>query len=244
MSFTVADFVDLLTLLEQHPEWKKALRSSLLGEELLQLPDLVRGLAEGHARIQQEIGALAEAQRRTEERVGRLEQVLAELAEAQRRTEERVGRLEQVLAELAEAQRRTEVQVAALAHQVGRLSDTVGFTLEELARELAPAYLEKHHGIRVPVLERRFFTVAGEEIELDLYGEGTRDGEPIAVVGEVRTRLYGRDVEVIARRVQALSASLPARAVPVLFGYVIHPSAEQVAGQKGVLVLAPIRGGR
>jgi hypothetical protein len=119
----------------------------------------------------------------------------------------------------------------------------VGFTLEELARELAPAYLEKYHDVHVAALERRFFTVDGEEIEVDCYGEGTRGGEPVAVLGEVRSRIYGRDVEAIARKAHALSASLPGRAVPILFGYVIHPSAEQAAGQKGVLVLAPIRGG-
>ena len=222
MAFTMQEFAALLKLLEQHPEWKAALRSSLLGEGLLQLPDLVRRIAEAHERTQQEIRALAEAQRRTDERIGRLEQALTALAEAQRRT---------------------ELQVAALAQQVGRLSDTVGFTLEELARELAPAYLEKYHDVHVAALERRFFTVDGEEIEVDCYGEGTRGGEPVAVLGEVRSRIYGRDVEAIARKAQALSASLPGRAVPILFGYVIHPSAEQAAGQKGVLVLAPIRGG-
>ncbi|MDR7400204.1 MAG: hypothetical protein QN144_12990, partial [Armatimonadota bacterium] len=87
----MTDLADLLRLLEERPEWKNALRTVLLGEEFLQLPELVRRLAVGQERIQQELAALAaevrglaEAQRRTEERVGRLEQALAELAEAQR----------------------------------------------------------------------------------------------------------------------------------------------------------------
>mgnify|MGYP003349814028 CR=1 FL=1 len=39
---------------------------------------------------------------------------------------------------------------AGSRRQVGRLAETIGFILEDLAREGTPAYLEKHHGIRVP----------------------------------------------------------------------------------------------
>lgn len=127
-----------------------------------------------------------------------------------------------------------------LATQVGRLSDALGFSLEELARELAPAYFEKHHGIRVPSFQRRFFTVDAEDVEVDFYGEGTRDGEAVVVVGEVRSRIYGRDIEALLRKVQLLSPLLPAPPLPVLFGFVIHPSAAQLAAQKGVLVFTPV----
>lgn len=62
MAFVVQDLQDLLGLLEQHPEWKSALRASLLGDEVLALPAAVRRLDEAVAR-------LAEAQARTEQRV-------------------------------------------------------------------------------------------------------------------------------------------------------------------------------
>ncbi|MDR7565121.1 MAG: hypothetical protein QN185_05390 [Armatimonadota bacterium] len=137
----MTDLADLLRLLEERPEWKNALRTVLLGEEFLQLPELVRRLAVGQERIQQELAALAaevrglaEAQRRTEERVGRLEQALAELAEAQRRTEERVGRLEQALAELAEAQRRTEERVGRLEQALAELAEAQRRTEERVGR--------------------------------------------------------------------------------------------------------------
>ncbi len=39
MAFTVDDFVDLLRLLEAHPEWRAQLRSLLLSEELLTVPE-------------------------------------------------------------------------------------------------------------------------------------------------------------------------------------------------------------
>ena len=46
MAFTVEDFQDLLRLLEQHPEWRVDLRRYVLAGELLELPAVVRELAE------------------------------------------------------------------------------------------------------------------------------------------------------------------------------------------------------
>jgi predicted nuclease with TOPRIM domain len=209
-------------------------------------------------RLERALARLAEAQARTGERMDRVEAALARLAEAQARTEERVGRLEErmdrveaALARLAEAQARTEERVArleeamvqtqeavrSLAMQVGRLSDAVGFTLEDLARELTPAYLAKHYGIDIPGLDRRFFTVDGEEVEVDFYGEGRRDGTAVAVVGEVRSRIYGRDVEAAAQTAGRIAAQVPGEVVVVLFGFVVHPSAREVAGRLGAILI-------
>ncbi|MDR7617733.1 MAG: hypothetical protein QN192_10750 [Armatimonadota bacterium] len=212
-----------------------------LEQALAELAQAQRRTEERVGRLEQALAELAQAQHRTEERVGRLEQALAELAQAQRRTEERVGHLEGAVERLAEAQARTEQVVQQLAQQVGRLSDAVGFTLEELARELAPAYLAERYGIRVAALERRFFTVDGEEVEVDFFGEGTRDGEPVVVLGEARSRIYGRDVETLARRARALGPQLLGTPVPVLFGFVVHPSAVEAAARTGVLVVAAVR---
>jgi hypothetical protein len=149
---TTEDLRDLIRLLETHPEWRAELRRLVLTDELLDLPRVVRQLAEAQRRTEERLAELAEAQcrtearlaelaeaqRRTEERVGRLEVALAELAEAQRRTEERVGRLEVALAELAEAQRRTEARLAELAEAQRRTEERVG-RLEVALAELAEA---------------------------------------------------------------------------------------------------------
>ena len=55
-----------------------------------------------------------------------LRESISELIRAQRRTEERVDAL-------AEAQRRTEIALRELAVQVGKLSETIGFGLEDIA---------------------------------------------------------------------------------------------------------------
>jgi len=213
-------------------------RVDRLESALIRLSEAGARADERLERLEAVLERLAEAQLRTEERVGRLEEAVARLddavgrlAEAQLKTEERVGRLEETVAALAEEMRH-------LARQVGRLSESVGFTLEELARELGPSYLAQRFGIHVQALERRFFTADGEEVEVDIYGEGTRDGERVAVIGEVRSRIYGRDVEALLRRLRVLAPQLPGTPVPVLFGFVIHPSALEVARRTGALVIA------
>jgi tetratricopeptide (TPR) repeat protein len=196
-------------------------------------------------RLEATVARLAEAQARSEERLDRVEAALARLAEAQARSEERLGkveerldRLEATVARLAEAQARTEVALQALARQVGGLAETIGFTLEDLAREVAPAYLAQHYGIRSLQLDRRFFMVDGQELEVDLCGEGQRDGEAVTVVGEVRSRIHGRDVEGAVRQAARLASQLGGRPVTVLFGFVIHPSAREAAARLGAIVIS------
>ncbi len=214
-------------------------------ERFGRLESAVERLAEAQRRTEERVERLdaaverlAEAQRRTEERVERLEAAVERLAEAQRRTEERVERLEAAVERLAEAQRRTEQAVARLAQQVGRLGETIGFTLEDLARDLTPDRLARRYGIQVDALDRAFFQLDGEEVEIDLYGIGRRNGQPVAIVGEAKSRIYDRDVEALVGRAQQLGPQLSAAPVPVLFGFVVHPSAREAAGRLGAIVIA------
>jgi hypothetical protein len=166
-----------------------------------------------------------------EPRVDRFEAALLCLAEAEARTEER---MEQLVAALE----RTELAVQALAQQVGRLADTIGFTLEELAREVIPAYLAHHYNIHMLQLDRCFIVLDGQELEFGLDGHGQRDGENVTVVGEVRSRIDGRDVEDALRRTTRLASQLSGTPVTVMFGFVIHPSARNAAQQLGAIVIS------
>jgi len=195
-----------------------------LDARLDRLEEALARLAEAQARTEARVEALAQAQARTEARV-------EALAQAQARTEAAVEAL-------AQAQTRTESALLALAQQVGRLSETIGFTLEDLAREVAPPYLAQHHGIHVRQLDRRFFSVDGDEVEMDLYGEGQQDGRTIVVIGEVRSRIHGRDVESAVRQAGRLRSQLSGAPVVVLFGFVIHPSARAAAHRLDAIVIS------
>jgi hypothetical protein len=196
-------------------------------------------------RLEEALSRLAEAQVRADERFARLEEAqtrteeqMRQLTAAQARTEARMEELAAAQARMAAAQERTELAVQSLAQQVGRLADTIGFTLEELAREVTPAYLAQHYNIHTLQLDRSFIVVDGQELEFDLYGHGQRNGERVTVVGEVRSRIYGRDVEEAVRRTTRLAPQLSGTPVTVLFGFVIHPLARVAAQQLGAIVIS------
>lgn len=121
---------------------------------------------------------------------------------------ERVDRLAEVIDRLAEAQAKTEERVDKLAKR--RLSETVGFGLEDIAKVVLPGWLQRHLGV-------------------DLYGEGSRRGEKVLVLGECKSRIGKRDVARFYDKVYKPIAS-KAEVVGVLFGYLIRPEGGGGAG--------------
>jgi len=191
------------------------------------------------------IERLVEAQKRTEERITRLEDAVEKLAEAQKRTDERLGELAEAqrrtderLNELAEAQKKTEDAVGRLAVAVGRLSDTIGYGLEDVAALMLPPWLEKHEHIKVDELERRTIEVEGEVMEFDIYGEGTRAGRRILVIGEVKSRIYHGDVKDFAGKLEKVKRALKWKILPVMFGYWIHPTATTLGKTLNIRLVA------
>lgn len=163
--------------------------------------------------------------------IDRREDALTSLAQAQARTGATLGALEETLI-------RTGAAVQAAKERVSRFGDTTRFLLADLALEVVPAYLAQHYGIHGLELERRFFLVEGHELEVDLYGEGRRDGEAVAVIGKVPSRIHGRDVEGAVRQTARLAPQLRGTPVTVLFGFVIHPSAREAARRLGAIVIS------
>lgn len=164
---------------------------------------------------------------------------VSDLAEAQKRTEERLN-------ELAEAQKRTEgtlekliISLYNLQVEVGRLSDTIGFGLEDIAKVTLLGWLYRHLGIEIDELRREFVKINSEEIEVNLYGEGILKGEKIIIIGEVKFRIYSSEVKdfydhtyiPIVKRVKA-------KVIGILFGYLIHPSAKKLAEELGLYTIA------
>ncbi|MHA1581785.1 MAG: hypothetical protein ACTSYM_04720 [Candidatus Baldrarchaeia archaeon] len=192
------------------------------------------------------VDMLAEAQARTEEALSKLSGRVDALAEAQRRTEEQLNTLAKRVDMLAEAQARTEGSVQQLSNavrelavQVGRLSDTVGFGLEDIARVMVPGWFERHMNIYVEDLTPTFINIDGEEVQINLFGIGKRDSEEIVIVGECKSRIYAREVRQFLRMLEKVRRAFPDKDVlGFLFGYLVHPSAQVEAEKHKVKVIA------
>ena len=188
MPFTVKDFQSLLRLLERQPQWKDALRASLLGEEFLELPSLVRNLVQAQRATQRELRALAEAHRLTQQEIralaeqvrtladaqARTQQDLQALAEAQARTQRELqalagaqARTQEELQALAEAQARTQQELRAVAEQVRTLADAQARIQEEL-RALAEAQARTQQELRAVAEQVRTLAEAQARIQEEL----------------------------------------------------------------------------
>jgi chromosome segregation ATPase len=206
-------------------------------KEVGRLDRALQELAEAQRRTEQRLEELAEAQKRTEQR-------LEELAEAQRETQKEVGRLDRALQELAEAQRRTEEALQELAsehaetrRQLGGLTATVGYRLEDEAFKALPLLLERDYGLVVKDrLKRKFVRDNhGIDIEVNIIGEAERNGEILTIIGESKSQLSKRDIDNFIRKKLKRLERVFTNIFPVLVTYMVtEPDVEDYAKEKGI----------
>ncbi len=125
-----------------------------------------------------------------------LKGIVKDLAEAQKRTEVKMG-------ELSEAQKRTEVKVGELADEmkvlaigldntrgdVGGLSRSVSYALENEVYRMIPKLLKDRCGID---LDERLIRADIGGKEINIFGRGKKNGGELLIVGEVKLRLDER----------------------------------------------------
>ncbi|MBM4466491.1 MAG: hypothetical protein FJ014_13210 [Chloroflexi bacterium] len=111
------------------------------------------------------------------------------------------------------------------------------------ARAMLPGYLECRFGLVLEgmlgeKLNCQFFQIDGQEVRINLYGDGKRNGQWVVVLGEAKSRIFRSDVEEFAERLALVEPALKGEVVRVMFGYFIHPSAEVAARERDILVVA------
>jgi DNA repair exonuclease SbcCD ATPase subunit len=206
------------------------------GKRLDKLEVVVTELAEAQKRTEQRVEELAEAQRDSGKRLDKLEVVVTELAEAQKRTEQRVE-------ELAEAQKRTEQEVRLLVRTVknvqrelGGISNTIGYNLEDQAYKALPLLLKKDFGLEVEGrLIRKFIEYPdGGRDEVNIYGKGRQDGKEFYIIGEAKAQLSKKSIDNLLKLIQRLHVVISADIFPLAVTYSAIPEVERYAAEKGV----------
>ena len=216
----------------------------------------VEELAQAQKRTEQRVEELAQAQKRTEQRVEELveaqkrtEERVEELAQAQKRTEQRVEELaaaqkrtEQRMEELAEAQKRIEKVVEKLIRRVdqmaielGGISNTIGYNLEDRAYPVLKKLLKKEFGLEVNRLYRRNLVYTPQKYdEINIYGEARRNGRKVYVIGESKAQFGVRDVLRFTQLLRRVQTHLGEEIFPVALAYQYHPQAEEKLKEQGI----------
>ena len=159
--------------------------------------------------------------------------------------------LKAVLKELAEAQQRTELRMEELARvvtnmgqELGGLSRSMSYSLENEAYRALPAYLREHHGITVT--DRIVRTDIGGE-EINFFALGERNGVPICLVGESKLQLDERRnsrreaeriIDQIESKVDAVRQLYPEREmVRLLVTHYARPAIRQFLQEHNLIVV-------
>ncbi len=212
-------------------------------ERLDELTERVNSLAEVQKRTEdrlnelaERVNSLAEAQKRTEDRLNELAERVNSLAEAQKRTEDRLN-------ELAEAQMETEKKLAKLIgehqktrEQIGGLSHSIGYLLEDRAYKGLPEILKKRYGIEVTEPLRRDYIKIGRNryLEVNILGKGKKDGREIYIIGECKTQLKKKDVDKFLRHIKNIEDYFKGDKFLVIVAYQASPPVAEYIREKGI----------
>ncbi|MBI5193354.1 MAG: hypothetical protein HZA08_07950 [Nitrospirae bacterium] len=209
-----------------------------------ELKGIVKDLAEAQKRTELRVEELAEAQKRTELRVEELAEAqkrtelkVEELAEAQKRTELKVE-------ELAEAQKRTENslnrligKVEIIEERLEGVSNSVGYSLEDLACKSLPDILEQEEGIEVTgrLIRRYYETSKGKYNQINIYGKARAGKREILLLGEAKVRPSRTEIDrfvKIAERIKEIEGNPEVYLLFVAYDY--HPNTEKYLKEKGI----------
>jgi DNA repair exonuclease SbcCD ATPase subunit len=199
--------------------------------EFNELKEIVRDLADAQKELAEAQRDLTNAQRA--------------LADAQKETEKGLHGLSGIVQELAEAQKRTEKELHDLVkdhsktrEQVGGLSNTVGYVLENEAYKFLPTLLEQEFGLKLKGRLLRDFVKdkKGKSIEVNILGEAVKNGSKYIIIGESKAQLSKNKVsEFYTKKVDRLIGVFAGELFPILVTHMkAEPDVDEFALQRGV----------
>lgn len=188
-----------------------------------ELKEIVRDLAQAQVRTEQRVDTLAT-------RMDTLATRMDELAQAQVRTEESVRQLSEDVRQLSEETRDAK-------RQLGGLSTTVGYRLEDEAYQALPTLLQQDHQLMVQGrLKRGYVADAnGRNLEINILGDALRDSETVKIIGECKSQLSIPNIDRFIRRQLTPLQAVYANIFPLLVTYMVSsPEVEAYAQEQGI----------
>jgi uncharacterized coiled-coil protein SlyX len=178
----------------------------------------------------------------------RMDQLAQAQARTERRVEELVGGLHDMRLSMEKMQQGMEEMSRAMVasnSQIGGLSATMGYALENEAYRLLPAYLRQRHHLRVT--ERFLRTMVGG-LEINFLAQAkTADGRQAIIVGESKTRLDerrrdGEEIDAVfaqlEEKLSVVAESYPGLVViPLLVTHFARAPFHAEASRRGVIVV-------
>ena len=184
-------------------------------------------------RIDQLVGRMDQLTERMDQLTERMDQLterMDQLAAAQQRTEQTVRELVIRMDQLVEEHRDTR-------RQLGGLSMSFGYHLENIAYRALPQLLADDYGLIVEGRLKRGYVTddRGRSVEINILGTARQDERTVTIIGESKSQLSHNDIDdFFQRRVQHLKGTFP-NIFPILVTHMTSgPDVESYARQQGV----------
>ncbi len=212
--------------------------------DMQDLKDVVKALAVAQARAEERLEGVETRMDRVEAAIDRLEAAQARAEERLEGVETRMDRVEATLDRLAAAQAGTEEALKKLAEahdetrkQLGGLSHTVGYILENEAYRALPALLAADHGLEVEdrLIRTYLTTDRGYPVEVNIFGRGRRNGREVVVIGESKSQLSAKNIDHFIQGRLTRLEPLFEDVFPVLVTHMISsPDVAAYAQERGI----------
>ena len=192
------------------------------------------------------IAELSKAVQENTSAIAELRQTVSGLVEVTQRHSQEIAELRQAVRELVETTkkhgqvlRRLELDQQDIRKQLGGLAMAFGYRLEDDAYLALPRLLKQDHGIEVQGRLKRDYLVdrQGNHLEVNILGEGVREGETITIVGESKAQLSANEIDrFLRRKVRRLQGVYP-NLFPIIVTFMTtSPDVLEHARQRGVAV--------
>ncbi|RJP19303.1 MAG: hypothetical protein C4527_27380 [Candidatus Omnitrophota bacterium] len=193
-----------------------------------ELKAIVKDLAEAQKRTETKVEELVELQKQTEITV-------KELVEAHKETQREIKKLTEEVRELAISQNSTQIEL-------GGLSRSMGYALENEAYRMIPHYLNEKFGI---VVEEKLIRTEIGHKEINLFGRARKDGKELFIIGEAKLRLDERRhkfresiFDELEEKVNAVQAEYGKKeCIRILITHFARKSVLDEAREKGVIII-------
>jgi hypothetical protein len=172
---------------------------------------------------------------------------IQDLVDVQKRMEVRMERLtashEEIRDEIKDLVQVTKTLVWGqndLRKQVGGIADSVGQGLEAYAMERIPRILEQRCGFVVESAAPETIGPIGNKSEIDIVCRGTLDGQPVAVLCEVKTNITETEVREFLATADRVRPTAGVDDVRILFfGYRSGEAAQKLIAENGCWLAFP-----
>ncbi|CAN2039020.1 Chordopoxvirus fusion protein [Candidatus Magnetomoraceae bacterium gMMP-15] len=225
-------------LSEAQKETKQSIKE--LSDDQKKIKESIRELSQV---TKQSIKELTEDQKEVKQSIKELSQETKQsIKELSQETKQSIKELSQAQKELTDAQKQTEKEVAKLARglkatrsQVGGLSKSVAYALENEAFQKIPKYLKNHFQLEIKEHFVRSY-IGGEEI--NLFAKAKQNGEDVLIVGESVLKLDDRSkMKQLKKNVEAVKRHYDYPIIPLLITHFGRPDILEKAREEGIIIV-------